>query len=215
MPLNRRNGHALRNGAIDAAFVFDLGPRVDNVCHGRARPSRLQRTQIAPDTATGIELQRCQTQIYPSPDGALRALVFPVDVSLYATPDMESRVVIRTSDSDTLISKDYSSPRGANGYYVVNAKWSPDSQFFVYSMSSSGGHSPWSFPMMVYSRQKNRIAGFSDMIHGGPTVSADFHFAGPHTLIASTWKRPGSLDDKIAVTVDLEEAFAKLPPSSD
>src|SRR5262249_13577719 len=88
----------------------------------------------------------------------------------------ESRVVIRTSDSDTLISKDYSSPRGANGYYVVNAKWSPDSQFFVYSMSSSGGHSPWSFPMMVYSRQKNRIAGFSDMIHGGPTVSADFHF---------------------------------------
>jgi len=26
---------------------------------------------------------------------------------------------------------------------------------------------------------------------------------------------PGSSDDKIAVTVDLEEAFAKLPPSSD
>ena len=154
-------------------------------------------------------------QIYPSPDGALRALVLPVDVSLYATPDMESRVVIRASNSDTLISKDYSSPRGANGYYVVNAKWSPDSQFFVYSMSSSGGHSPWSFPMMVYSRQKNRIAGFSDMIRGGPTVSADFHFAGPHTLVASTWKQPGSLDDKIAVTVDLDEAFAKLPPSSD
>src|SRR5262249_23000441 len=77
------------------------------------------------------------------------------------------------------------------------------------------GHSPWSFPMMVYSRQKNRIAGFSDMIRGGPTVSADFHFAGPHTLVASTWKQPGSLDDKVAVTVDLDEAFAKLPPSSD
>jgi len=92
-------------------------------------------------------------RIYPSPDGALRALVFTVDVSLYATPDMESRVVIRTSKGDTLTSKDYSSPRGANGYYVFNAKWSPDSQFFVYSMSSSGGHSPWSFPMMVYSRQ--------------------------------------------------------------
>ena len=159
--------------------------------------------------------QNVVPQIYSSPDKALRASVLPTDVSLYATPDMESRVVIRTSNSDTLISKDYSSPRGANGYYVVNAKWSPDSQFFIYSMSSSGGHSPWSFPMMVYSRQKNRIAGFSDMIHGGPTVSADFHFAGPHTLIASTWKQPGSLDDKIAVTVDLEEAFAKLPPSSD
>lgn len=124
-------------------------------------------------------------------------------------------MVIRTSKGDTLTSKDYSSPRGTNGYYVFNAKWSPDSQFFVYSMSSSGGHSPWSFPMMVYSRQKNRIAGFSDMINGEPTVSGDFHFAGPHTVVASTWKRPGSLDDKVAVTVDLEEAFAKLPPSAD
>jgi hypothetical protein len=198
------NDHALRNGVIGVAFAFDFRPCVDDVCQGRARPRCLQWTQIAADTATGIELQRC-----PTPDLPIARW------SLYATPDMESRVVIRSSNSDTLISKDYSSPRGANGYYVVNAKWSPDSQFFVYSMSSSGGHSPWSFPMMVYSRQKSRIAGFSDMIHGGPTVSADFHFAGPHTLIASTWKQPGSLDDKIAVTVDLEEAFAKLAPSSD
>jgi hypothetical protein len=153
--------------------------------------------------------------IYASPDGALRALVFPVDVSLYATPDMESRVVIRTAKGDTLTSKDYSSPRGTNGYYVLDAKWSPDSQFFVYSMASSGGHSPWSFPIMVYSHQKKRIAGFSDMIEGKPTLSADFRFAGPHTLVASTWKQQGSLDDKVPVTVDLEDAFAKLAPASD
>jgi hypothetical protein len=153
--------------------------------------------------------------IYASPDGALRALVFPVDVSLYATPDMESRIVIRTAKGDTLTSKEYSSPRGTNGYYVVDAKWSPDSQFFVYSMASSGGHSPWSFPMMVYSRQKNRIAGFSDMIEGKPTLSADFHFAGPHTLVATTWKQQGSLDDKVPVTIDLEDALAKLAPASD
>jgi len=153
--------------------------------------------------------------IYASPDGTLRALVFPVDVSLYATTDMESRVVIRTAKGDTLTSKNYSSPRGTNGYYVVNAKWSPDSQFFVYSMASSGGHSPWSFPMMVYSRQKSRIAGFSDMIEGKPTLAADFHFAGPHTLVATTWKQQGSLDDKVPVTVDLENAFAKLAPASD
>jgi hypothetical protein len=153
--------------------------------------------------------------IYGSPDGALRALVLPVDVSLYATPDMESRIVIRTAKGDTLTSKDYSSPRGTNGYYVVDAKWSPNSQFFVYSMASSGGHSPWSFPMIVYSRQKNRFADFSDMIEGRPTLSADFHFTGPHTLVASTWKQQGSLDDKIPVTVDLQDAFAKLPATSD
>jgi hypothetical protein len=154
-------------------------------------------------------------KIYPSPDGTLRALVFPVDISLHATPDMESRVVIRTSKGETLTSKDYSSPRGTNGYYVVSAKWSPDSQFFVFSMSSSGGHSPWSYPMAVYGRGKNLIAKFSDMINGNPTVSADFSFTGPHTLVASTWKQPGALDDKVPVTVDLADAFGKLPPSAD
>jgi len=152
--------------------------------------------------------------IFPSPDGALRALVLPVDVSLYATPDMESRMVIRTSKGDTVTSKDYSSPRGANGYHVLNAKWSLDSQFFVFSMSSSGGHRPWSFPIMVFGHKRNFIASFSDMIDGNPTISPDFDFIGPHTLVASTWKQPGAIDDKVTVTVDLEEAFGKLPSSN-
>ena len=187
-------------GLVSVTFANDASAEV--ACSGH---------KLLPIPRPQSSCSDVKPRIYPSPDGALRALVFPVDVSLYATPDMESRVVIRTSKGDTLTSKDYSSPRGANGYYVFNAKWSPDSQFFVYSMSSSGGHSPWSFPMMVYSRQKNRIAGFSDMTNGEPTVSGDFHL----TVVASTWKQPGSLDDKVALTVDLEEAFAKLAPSAD
>jgi hypothetical protein len=69
--------------------------------------------------------------------------------------------------------------------------------------------------MMVYSRQSKRIVEFSDMIEGKPTISADFHLVGPHTLVASTWKAPGALDDKVPVKVDLRDAFAKLPESSD
>lgn len=152
-------------------------------------------------------------QIFVSPDKAMRALVFPVDVSLNATPDMESRVVIRSSAGDTVTSKDYSSPRGMNGYYVHHAKWSPDSQFFVYSMVSSGGHSPWSFPMMVFGRKSSLIGKFSDMIDGKPTLSGEFNFSGPHTVTATTWRQSGSLDDQVPTTVDLEEAFAKLPPA--
>jgi hypothetical protein len=62
---------------------------------------------------------------------------------------MESRVVIRSVDGDTLNSINHASPRGMNGYYVDTAEWSPDSQFFVYSMVSSGGHSPWSHPTVA------------------------------------------------------------------
>lgn len=85
----------------------------------------------------------------------------------------------------------------------------------MFSLTSSGGHSPWSYPIMVYSRQKNVIAKFSDMIDGKPTLSGDFSFSGPHTVAATTWKQPGALDDKVAVSVDLVNAFGKLAPSSD
>jgi hypothetical protein len=192
---------------------------------GIATVALLSADAMAADPCTGHKLLRSprpesscgnvKPRIYLSPDGALRALVYPVDISLNATPDLESRVVIRSSKGETLTSKDYASPRGFNGYYVVNAKWSPDSKFFVYSMSSSGGHSPWQFPIFVYSRAKNVFGQFSDMINGNPALSADFKFTGPHTLVASTWRRAGALDDKVPVTVDIEDAFGKLPPSSD
>jgi hypothetical protein len=179
----------------------------------------LSAAALADDGCTGHRLlptprpaSSCQTvtpQIYASPDAALRALVFPADTSLHATPDMESRVVVQTSAGKPLAAKDYSSPSGANGYYVVAAKWSPDSQFFVYSMSSSGGHSPWSFPMWVYGRQKNLIADFNAMIGNNPTVSADFTFIGPHTISAKTWQKPGSTN-AVTVTVDLADAINKI-----
>jgi len=171
--------------------------------------------QLLPKPRPEGSCLKVEQQVFPSPDKALRAVVLPVDISLYATPDMESRVVIRTSKGDTSTSKDYSSPRGANGYYVYSAKWSPDSQFFVFSMVSSGGHSPWSFPMAVYGRKQNRFASFSDMIDGRPTLSGEFSFSGPRTVIATTWKESGALEDKITVSVDLEAAFEKLPPSSE
>ena len=151
-------------------------------------------------------------EAYPSPDKTLRALVLPVEADLHATPDMESRVVIRSVDGKLLTSKDYSSPRGSNGYYVARAKWSPDSQFFVFSTASSGGHSPWSFPTWVFSREKNLIVSFNKMIGDNPTTSEEFNFSGPHTVTATTWEKPGS-DNRIPVVVDLEEAIRKIAAS--
>jgi hypothetical protein len=171
--------------------------------------------KLLPDPRPATSCLAVAPPVYASPDKALLAIVLPADVSLYATPDMESRVVIRNVKGDTLMSKDYSSPRGTNGYYVDQAKWSPDSQFFVFSLLSSGGHSPWSHPMAVYSRSKNQFAKFSDMIGDKPTLSGEFTFSGPHTVTATTWRREGAPDDKVPVTVDLEAAFAKLPPGSD
>jgi len=194
---------------IGAASLLQTDGKAADLCTGH---------KILPTPRPELSCSSLKLRIYRSPDGMLHAVVYPADISLDVTPDMESRVVIRTRKGVTLTSQDYSSPRGSNGYYVVNAGWSPDSKFFVYSMSSSGGHGPWQFPMAVYGREaahgskKDVIVGFSDLINGNPTVSADFKFTGPHTVVAFTWKQPGSPEEKVPVTVDLQEAFDNLPP---
>jgi hypothetical protein len=112
-----------------------------------------------------LETPRAETSceiLFVSPDGKTHAVVLPVDVSLYTT----------SGSGDTLTSKDHSSPRGENGHYVYAA--------------SSGGHQPWSFPIMVFSRKRNAFATFSAMIHDEPPVSGDLEFSGPHTLTAKT-----------------------------
>jgi hypothetical protein len=188
--------------AITAAAVPAAGTVLaEGICSGH---------QLLPTPRPEMSCQTLAPELFISPDKATHALVYPVDVSLYATPDMESRVVFRSSDGTTLTSQDYSSPRSTNGYYVFHGQWSPDSQYFVFSLSSSGGHSPWSFPIKVYAVKKNLIANFSGMIGGNPTVSGQFQFSGPHTLAASTWKKPGATEDAVPVNVDLEAAFEKL-----
>jgi hypothetical protein len=177
----------------------------DDLCQGH---------RLLPNPRPATSCQKLIPQVYASPNGELQAVVLPAGVSLYATPDIESRVVIRSRNGDTLTSKDYSSPRGTNGYYVDQAKWTPDSQFFIFSMISSGGHSPWSFPTMVYSRKNNVIAKLSDMIGGRPIMSGDFSVSAPHTVRVTTWKREGDMDNRITVAVDLQEAFDKLPASA-
>ena len=191
---------------VAAALIVTLaapGARAEGQCSGHDLLSKPRPPGSCADV---------KPEVFPAPDQRTVAEVFPADVSLYATPDMESRIVmIRAADGASRNTLDYASPKGANGYYVVVAAWSPDSQYFAYSLSSSGGHSPWSFPLGVYSVKKNLFASFNDMIGGRPTVSEQFKFTGPHSLTASTWKQQGDLDHQIPVTVDLDAMFARLP----
>jgi len=203
-----RTSLSLFGVAMLFAMTAVLPPRnafADTPCNGHLLLPQPRPQDSCPDV---------KPQTYTSPDQKTVASVLGVDKSLNDTPDMESNVAIRSAGGATLASKDYSSSGGANGYYVLKAEWSPDSQFFAYSMMSSGGHSPWSFPTWVYSVKKNAFANFSDMINGSPIVSGTFTIAKPHTLKTSTWKKPGDLDDKVPVSVDLETAFDKLPAPS-
>ncbi|HEY4088180.1 MAG TPA: hypothetical protein VGM43_19735, partial [Bryobacteraceae bacterium] len=60
-----------------------------------------------------------------------------------------------------------------------HAIWTPDSQFFIAGTETSAGHQPWSHPIWIYSRAKNKILDLSAL---GATAVADFTLKSPDLL---------------------------------
>lgn len=118
-----------------------------------------------------------------SPDGTLRALVAA------SGPGGESRVEI-VANGRSLIRKSFASADGGHGYSVVHAAWTPDSRFFVFSLTSSGGHQPWLFPTYAYSRRTNRLGSLEGRI-GSPT-DPDFTLSPPDVLTTKVLVKGGS-----------------------
>jgi hypothetical protein len=173
---------------------------VQNPCAGQ---QQLAKPRLA------NSCQNVASTSYAAPDSTMLVLVVPADKSLSATPDAESRVEFRNGAGKLLAAKDYSSPQGDDGYYVVKGAWTPDSEYFVYSITSSGGHEPWSFPTAVYSRHGNVVRYVDAMIGGKPNLSADFTIVAPHTLRTTTWKEAGRIDAAMPITVDLKTGEVK------
>lgn len=111
-----------------------------------------------------------------SPDRTLRA------VAVVRAQGGESRIEIRRR-GDVLLAKSYTSPDGQHGYVLEQAQWTADSQFFVFSMSSSGGHQPWRFPVFVYSRRHNALAPLDQRT--GPITAPDFQLTAANAIAVS------------------------------
>lgn len=103
-----------------------------------------------------------------SPDGKLVARIAPVSVK-DGHPARERVVEIRTRKGRVLARRTYKSRDGEHGYGVVHTGWTPNSRFFVWSMESSGGHSPWHFPTDFWSRRDNRIYSLDRLVNGSVT----------------------------------------------
>lgn len=103
-----------------------------------------------------------RTEEFKSPDGMLVALV---RYTKAPEATSESRIEVKTRTGRLLVKRNYSSEDGEHGYGVTKAEWTPDSQFFVYSLESSGGHSAWHSPMQFFSRNDRKITSLDDLLH--------------------------------------------------
>ena len=116
-----------------------------------------------------------------SPDHQLRACV--VEVGKFPPPLNESRVEIRDTSGKLVASRNFGSPKGDQGRSVVHSAWTPDSNFFVFSTRSSGGHSPWHWNTYFYSRKTNKFTLLDDTI--GPVIKPDFKVQAPDVVEAT------------------------------
>jgi hypothetical protein len=111
---------------------------------------------------------------YLSPDHALRARVHT---------DSRGESNVRIEDAHTgaiLLLRDDTSKDGAHGHAVVHGAWTPDSQFFVAGLESTGAHPDWAHPLWVYSRASNHVVVLSAI---GITVVAKFQLRSPDILV--------------------------------
>ena len=148
---------------------------------------------------------------YFSPDRELRAVVVGDDPQPHRRT-AESRVEILRADGTLASSVDYSSPDGAHGFGVVKAAWTPDSEFFVYSMASSGGHQPWKSPTYFYSRRINKTQGIEQTL-GKPVLSPDFTLSAPATVTIATWHKP-PLNTNAEIAEDLRLGDLAYSPAA-
>jgi len=87
---------------------------------------------------------------FPSPDGVMLARISPVSRKC-----LESRIEIRKRRGPAFFRKSYGSADCEHGMGIDHGKWTPDSMFFVFNTSLSGGHQPWHRPIYFYSRKDN------------------------------------------------------------
>src|SRR5882762_2399273 len=109
----------------------------------------------AAKTAELAKQEKKQRQ-YTAPDGGVRVVVAPVGKEA-GRSEYESRIEFKSSEGKIPCALDYSSDDNEHGLGVVKAEWTPDSQYFVYSLTSSGGHQPWHAPTQFLSRKDGTV----------------------------------------------------------
>ena len=152
-------------------------------------------------TAAGtpeLAKQEKKQRQYTAPDGGARVVVVPASKEA-GRSEYESRVEFKSSDGKIACALDYSSDDSEHGFGVVKAEWTPDSQYFVFSLASSGGHQAWHAPTQFLSRKDGTVRSLDDYFAAAGISKADFQLIAPNTVKTEVWE-----DKSVPVSVELD-----------
>ncbi len=122
---------------------------------------------------------------YVSPDLVLRITITSTFFEGMAEA-AESRVEIQPNKKRKFFGASNGEfPDAVQKHAVVKAGWTPDSQFFVFSLSSEGRPRAWHFATFFYDRKRNEIRSLDSFI--GPVSNADFTLLPPEIVQTEIW----------------------------
>lgn len=125
---------------------------------------------------------------YKNADGS-KIVVLPAGKTS-GRPNNESKVKFYSRDNQRLCTLDLSSPDGEHGFGLIKAAWTPDEQYFVLSLASSGGHQPWHTPIVFYSLRDNMIRSLDSYTEGPGISQGDFRLEAPNTVLTAVFREP-------------------------
>lgn len=144
-----------------------------------------------------------------SPDESLLAAArrIPDPTFVWRAGNDGTRVVVVRSD---LVGKPLIAAHDFPTLTVEKIAWSPDGKFLAFSMTNSGGHSPWHVKMFVCSIAERSFRDV-DEATGGQVASGDFTISAPDK-ISFTIERSASssTDEPKKVELSLFQAFKRM-----
>jgi len=118
--------------------------------------------------------------------GGTRVVILPIG-KLVGHQDAESKIEFYSPKNEMLCAVDYSSEDGEHGYGVVKAAWTPDQKYFVFSLTSSGGHQAWHAPTLFYVLRDNSIHSLDGYVDAGISKGA-FTLKDPNIVLTEVWR---------------------------
>ncbi len=104
---------------------------------------------------------------YVAPDSQSTAIISEMKS---AFPHISEGIIeFRTKAGKTLLRKDFTSTDGEHGFDIGAIGWTANSHFFVFNLTSSGGHQAWSQPVQVYCLESNKVINLLDYL--GPAIT--------------------------------------------
>jgi len=126
----------------------------------------------------------------------------------------EGAVQILDTSGASRLKRSFASADGEHGLTIVQASWTPNSEFFVFSGSSSGGHRPWHSPLFVYSRAGNTIYELDKCVPGIVVVEPEFQIVSASIVrltVATFSADHGLAEHHRSEAYDLSDVVRSMP----